>query len=116
MSTHSYDKYSIESDQFFYDEGHSKNTSILKQETELFNEEDYVPGELIRVKRIAKSDSEDWQVFINNNKTLLIKGNRFSTTEKEFLRTPAGVMFIINGIKQGWKSVSDFKRQIKDLA
>jgi hypothetical protein len=115
MKTHSYDKYSIENDQFFYDEGYSKNTSILKQESELFNEDDYVPGKLIRVKRISKSDSEDWQILVNNTKTLLITGNRFSSIEKEFLRTPAGVLFIINGVKQGWKSVSDFKRQIKDL-
>lgn len=109
-----YDKYGIENDQFFYDESTSKSNS-LKYDSELFNDEDYVPGDIINVKRISKLDVEDWQILLNNKEILLLKGTRFSAGEKKFLRTIQGINFIIDGIKQGWKSVSEFKRQIKDV-
>lgn len=107
------DKYSTDNNQFFYDENNSKNGIFLKQDSELFNDEDYIPGKSIRIKRIKNNSSEDWQVLIDDVKQLLIKGNRFTAKERKFLRTSAGMLFMIDGIKNGWLSVSDFKRNIK---
>lgn len=97
-------------DQFIYDE--NKRGHFLKQDTELFNDEDYVPGNSIRVKRVANSTTEDWLILKNDEEYLLIKGTRFSAKEREFLRGASGVLFLINGAKQGWDSVSEFKRQL----
>lgn len=113
-STNSYDKYLNENDQFFYDENSSKN-GFLKQDSELFNEEDYVPGSLVRVKRVCKNSAEDWKILIDNKEVLILKGTRFTAKEREYLRSAKGVLFVINGIKSGWNSVSEFKRQIKEL-
>ncbi|MCK9567835.1 hypothetical protein M0R72_02645 [Candidatus Pacearchaeota archaeon] len=111
MNDHSYHKYS--DDQFAYDEKGGKKGSFIKQDSEFFNDEDYVPGKSVRVKRISTSSHEDWRVFINEQEIIVLKGIRFTSKEREFLRTTEGVMFIINGIKSGWKSVSEFKRQLQ---
>ena len=111
-SENTYNKYS-DDDQFVYDEKVGKKGSFIKQDSEFFNDEDYIPGNSVRVKRVANNSHEDWKVFINKDETLVLKGIRFTSSEREFLRTTDGVMFIINGIKSGWKSVSEFKRQLK---
>jgi len=110
----SYDKYLSEHDQFLYDEN-GKKGSFLKQDSELFNEESYVPGRCIRVKRLVSTASpiEDWQVLIDNKEHMILKGTRFTSAEREFLRTTQGVVFIIDGIKSNWKSISEFKKQLK---
>ena len=107
-----YNKYA-DDNQFVYDEKVGKKGSFIKQDSEFFNDEDYVPGNSVRVKRVANSSHEDWKVFINEEEAIVLKGIRFTSKEKEFLRTTDGVMFIINGIKSGWKSVSEFKRQLE---
>jgi hypothetical protein len=111
MNDHSYNKYT-DDNQFIYDEK-SKKSSFIKQDSEFFNDADYVPGKSVRVKRISTSSREDWKIFVNEQEFLILKGLRFTTKEKEFFRTTDGVMFIINGIKNGWKSISEFKRQLQ---
>jgi len=112
MNDHSYNKYA-DDDQFVYDEKGGKKGSFIKQDSEFFNDEDYVPGKSVRVKRISTNSHEDWRVFVNEQEALVLKGIRFTAKEREFLRTTEGVMFIISGIKSGWKSVSEFKRQLQ---
>jgi hypothetical protein len=112
MIDHSYNKYS-DDNQFSYDEKGGKKNSFIKQDSEFFNDEDYVPGKSVRVKRISTNSHEDWRVFMNEQEILVLKGIRFTAKEREFLRTTEGVMFVINGIKSGWKSVSEFKRQMQ---
>jgi len=109
---HSYDKYLSENNQFFYDEQSSKGT-FLKQDSELFNDEDDIPGQVVMVKRITKP-SENWQVYVDKKEYLLLRGTRFTSAEREFLRSVQGILFVIDGTKRGWKSVSEFKRQIQD--
>lgn len=106
----------IEDDQFVYDEKTGKKGSFIKHDSEFFNDEDYVPGNSVRVKRVASNSTEDWKVFVNEEELLVLKGIRFTSKERDFLRTTEGVMFIINGIKSGWKSVSEFKRQMQEKA
>ncbi len=114
MNHNSYDKYLTENDQFFYDEHDNQKGLIIKQDSELYNEEDDIPGDSVQVKRIFQSSKENWQIFVNNEKYLLLRGTRFTTRERNFLRSVEGTLFIIRGTKQGWKSVSEFKRQLKD--
>ena len=114
MNSHSYDKY-LTDDSFLYDEQSTKNGQFLRQDTELFHDEDYIPGDSIEVKRVGAYPKEDWVVLVNTDEILNIKGTRLSSTEKKFLRSPEGLMFIINGVKSGWNTVSEFKRQLKDL-
>jgi hypothetical protein len=113
---HSYDKYLTENDQFFYDENDGRKGAFLKQDSELYNEEDDFPGKSVHVKRISQPPKEDWQIFVDSEKYLLLRGTRFTAKERAFLRTVEGTLFIIKGAKQGWKSVSEFKRQLKDKA
>ena len=112
MSDHSYNKYA-DDDPFIYDEKSGKKNAFIKQDSEFFNDEDYIPGKSVRVKRVSNSSHEDWKIFINGDEFLILKGIRFTSREREFLRTAEGVLFIINGIKSGWKSVSEFKRQLE---
>jgi len=108
----SYDKYLVENDNFFYDEQSSKKSIGLRQDTELFKEDDDVPGASIRVAR--KSDPEDWAIIVNGEEKLVLKGSRFTAKEREFLRTPPGILFVMDGFRSGWDSVAEFKRQLKE--
>lgn len=108
------DKYLNENDQFFYDEHNHKKGSFLKQDSELFNDEDNIPGSSVHVKRTSHP-KEDWQILINNKEALIIRGTRFTSKEREFLRSANGMLFIINGTKKGWKTVSEFKRQLQEI-
>lgn len=87
----------------------------IKQETELFNDEDNIVYDVVSVKMISLPKGEDWEISKNNKLFLVLKGVRFSAPERKFLRTPEGMNFIIGGCKKGWKSVSEFARQIKCL-
>lgn len=104
-----YDKYS-DNDQFVYDEN-SSSKSFLKQDSELYNEEDAaIRGKSVRVKRI----DSDWGIYINEIEVLILKWSRFSSKEREYLQSTDGFLFLVAGAKQGWNSVSEFKRQLKD--
>lgn len=100
------DEYSLDEIKF------SRNN--LKHDNELFNDKDNIIHDSINVKLITLSKGgEDWEIFKNKKNVLTLKGIRFTKKEKNFLRTPLGMSFIINGYKKGWKSVSEFKRQVK---
>jgi len=104
-----YDKYA-DNDQFVYDENCS-GKSFIKQDSELYNEEEAaIPGVSVRVKRT----NNDWKIYKNGIEVLILKESRFTAKEKEWLQTTQGFLFLLNGAKQGWDSVSEFKRQIKD--
>jgi len=98
--------------EFIYDESQNLNKSI-KQDFELFHDEDNVPGSVIRVKRVvSRNGAEDWNIFCNEKNVICINGYRFNNKEKEFLRSVDGILYLINGWKSGWRSVSDFKRNL----
>jgi len=109
VKDNSYSKYLTENDNFFYDEKTAKKSSLSKQDSELFNEEDYVPGKSVRVK----VSDDGWQVLIDGDEFLMLRSSRFSAKERKFLETPDGLKFVIAGINSGWNSVSEFKRQIR---
>lgn len=107
-------RYVDEADEFFIEEEKVSKINSLRQETELFDDDSYIPHDLITVKRIELPKSgEDWEILRNKQTVLTLRGIRFTKKERAFFHNPNGILFIINGYKQGWKSVSEFKRQVK---
>lgn len=104
-----------ENDSFAYDEKQPKQVFFVKNDCELFLDENDIPGNVVQVKRICGKDgSENWKLLVDKQEKLLLKGSRFTEKEKEFLRSPTGMLFMINGVKCGWNSVSEFKKRIKE--
>ena len=106
-------KYFVAEDDFAIDETKFPKSNSLRQETELFDDEEYVPQEVVSVKMIDIPNGQDWHIQVNKKTKLILKGVRFSKKERKFFNTVEGMVFIINGYKQGWKSVSEFKRQLE---
>ncbi len=104
-------------EEYFLDESKPKLfLGSLRQETELFKEDDYIPQDLITVKRISlPKRGENWQILKNKQVVMLIKGIRFTAKEREFFRSLEGMRFLISGYKEGWTSISEFKRQVKKI-
>lgn len=117
MNYASKDKYSSSNnEEYEIDEVKPKGLSFLRQETEFFDEESYIPQDLINVRRInLPGNGEDWEILKNDEVALTIKGIRFTKKEKEFFRSINGISFLMNGYKNGWNSVSEFKRQVKKI-
>ncbi len=101
-------------EEYSLDENKYPRSNSLRRETELFREQDYVPQDLVSVKKIDLSGGgQNWQILLNKKTALLLNGSRFTAKERTFLGSVDGMNFIISGFKNGWKSVSEFKRQIK---
>lgn len=105
------DKYEI--DEYVIDEDKFPRNSSLRQENELFDDDSYVPQQIISVKRVEYGKGEDWEIFADDKIVMTIKGVRFSAKERKFLRSVEGIQFLMRGYKAGWKSVSEFKRNLK---
>jgi len=98
-----------------YSEGeHTEPLSLhLRLDNELFKDEDNIPSKVIGVKRInLPKGGEDWRITENGVEALILKGVRFTGKERKFLRSPKGVLFIIDGYKRGWDSVLKFKKEL----
>jgi hypothetical protein len=100
-------------DDFSLDENKYPRSNSLRRETELFRDQDYVPYDMVSVKRIDLNSGQNWQIMLNKKPVLILTSSRFTSKERAFLSTIDGMNFIISGYKKGWKSVSEFKRQIK---
>lgn len=86
----------------------------LRADGELFKDEDSIPNTVIQVKRTEKSkDGEVWKILENGKLVLSIGANRFSNKEKDFLRTAKGFRYLIDGYKEGWRTINKFKQNIK---
>jgi len=105
-------RYIDESDDFFIDEKKASPTNSLRQDNDLFDEASYTAQPVISVRRVERASNEDWEILVDRKPVMLIKGTRFSKPERAFLRTPQGMSFMIGGYKNGWKSVSEYKRQV----
>lgn len=107
-------RYVDEQDEFFVESEKASKLGFIRHDTELFLDDSYIAHDVINARRIElPKGGEDWEVLKNKNTVLTLKGIRFTKQEREFLRTANGMLFIINGYKQGWKSVAEFKRQVK---
>lgn len=112
-----YDNYLQQDDEFFLDEHKDPKSCSLRTDHELFDEDSHVAHESIGVRWVdLGKNSEDWEITKNGKTILVLKGVRFTKAERRFLRSVEGTQFIIGGFKKGWRSVSEFKRQIKAKA
>lgn len=88
----------------------SLDSKSLRVDNELFNEEDSnIVHSVINVKRVK----EDWEILVDGKSALLLKGTRFTNTEKDYLRTVDGMKFLISTYKSGKKSVVKIKEELK---
>lgn len=95
-------------------EGKKFNYITLRANNELYDDERNVTETIINVKRVQlKKGGEDWQIFENGVSVLIMKGTRFTNSEKEFLRSVEGMKFLIAEIKNGRKSVVKIKESMK---
>lgn len=90
------------------------NLNLLRTDSDLFNEEDYVKLPLINVKRVKLPKGEDWEIFEDKKLVLTLKGTRFSNAEKAFLRTPNGMNFLLDSYKVGIRTLVKFKEALKN--
>jgi hypothetical protein len=104
----------IDEEEFSIDEDRPRNITSLRQESDFYHDEDNIVMDMISVKRIKlPKNGEDWEVIKNKKSQLILRGIRFTNKEKEFLRTPAGISFILNGFKQNWFNISNYKKELK---
>lgn len=98
-----------EDDKVFHD--HVKS---VFGDSDLFKDNSYVPNKLVQVKRVNSNKiGENWDIMENGKSVLRLKGDKFTNKEKAFLRTIDGVKFVMEGYKNGWKSLNKFKQEIK---
>jgi hypothetical protein len=87
----------------------------LRIDNELFKDEDNIVYPLIQVKKINKSkNGESWQILQDKKVVLVLKAEDFDEKELEFLKTYEGFLYLINGYKNGYRELSEFKDGICD--
>lgn len=91
----------------------------LRTDNELFDEEEYKKDKKKFVQArcifLPKKGIEDWEILVDGQSVLLMKGTRFTNAEKEFLRSVDGIQFLISSYKEGKKSVVKIKEELKKL-
>lgn len=106
----------IYNDEDIFSPDNQDSKLTLRADNELFNEEENsIIHPVINVKRIKTSKNEDWQIIINGKKVILLKGNKFKNNEKEYLRTVDGMKFLITEYKNGKKSISKIKEDLRKV-
>lgn len=92
------------------------NFHLFKADNDLFHDEKNIAAKVISAKRIRQpKNGEDWAILENNKVVLRMKGARFTVAERTFLRSAAGMTFLISEYKAGVKSVVKFKEKMKNL-
>lgn len=88
--------------------------NLSKFEYDLFHEEDYIPGRIIRVKKTGTPNrGEKWKIYQDDKLVMTIDGDMLNKKEKAFLYSYEGISFIINQYKNNVSSVNKFKKNIK---
>lgn len=94
-----------------------KSFHTLRLDNELFD--DAVasqPLKVLNVKRVKlPKNGEDWEIIEDDEIVLVLKGTRFTNTEKTFLRTVEGMKFLMAQYKDGKKSVTKIKEEMKNV-
>lgn len=92
---------------------HGKSV-LNKHEYDLFNEEEDVVESVVRVKRVRlPNNGENWKIIENNKVMFIVHGAKLSKKEKEYLRIADGFNFLISQYKNGIKSFSSLKKELK---
>lgn len=95
------DRYDLQDD-FSIDEGRGRGVGTsLRNDDSLFDEESYIPGRLVEIKRFYSSSSCKWSVFIDGKKIFDISSTDLSEKARSFLKTPKGLTLLIGHVKNG---------------
>lgn len=112
-----YNKNNQENYKNFYNEDYKEisiKTNASKFESDLYREDEDVPGKSIRVKRIyMPNKSEKWKVFEDTKVIFVLDGESLSKKERSFLKTVSGMNFLISQFKNAIPSISHLKKEIK---
>ena len=88
--------------------------SLNKFEVNLFHDEENIPQKVLRIKRVPlPNKGENWKIFEDNKVVFTIEGIKLSHKERQFLRTVDGINFLLSQYKNGIKSFSSLKQEIK---
>ena len=88
--------------------------SLSKFDFDLYHEEDDVAEKVIRVKRVSMpNNGEKWKISEDSKVMFVVEGTKLNNKERDFLRTVDGVNFLMTQYKQGIKSFSALKKEIK---
>lgn len=89
--------------------------SLNKSDFDLFHEEDYIPGKVIRVKRIGTvAKGEKWKIYQDEKIVMTIDGALLNNKERAFLSGYEGVLFIIDQYKSKVDTLNKFKKNLKE--
>lgn len=87
---------------------------LSKLDHDLFDEDKDVVEKVVRVKRVqVPNKGESWRLFENNKIAFTLDGSKLSKKEREYLRTPDGFNFLILQFKDGIKTFSKLKADLK---
>lgn len=90
--------------------------NLSKFEHDLFHEEDYVPGKIVRVKKIGTpSKGEKWKIYQDDKIVMTIDGKLLSNKERTFLYSYEGISFMISQYKNNVNSMNKFKKNLKEI-
>ena len=101
-----FDEYVIEEDKF-------QKPNSLRKDNELFNDDDNIVHQVVSVSRVEIRGEETWEISVDKKIVLTLPGIKFTNKERSFFRTVDGIKYIISGFKNGWRTISQFKKGIK---
>ena len=82
-------------------------------EYELFKEEDNKVEKVVRVKRITVGKVDKWKFFEDTKCLFTMEATKFTTEERDYLRTPEGFMFLMDIAKKRSFDIMKIKEQLK---
>ena len=93
-----------------------KVTFNLNQSNELFDDAEAAKKhKLINIRRISlPGQGENWEVYEDGRKVLILRGVRLTKREKFVLRTPEGIRLVVEEYKSGNRSVAKIKAILRD--
>jgi hypothetical protein len=89
---------------------------LTKADNELFDEEKYVPGDVLQITyKNSKKNGEEWQIIKNNKIFFVIKASRLSVHERQYLKTSEGICNILSLVKTGVNNPNQLKNKLKEI-
>lgn len=82
---------------------------------DLYNEEDNKKMPMVRIQRhyVKKTSEEKWKFYENTKKIMEIDSLELTDKEKDFLRTPNGILFCLKKYKEK-KDIEFIKSSLKE--
>jgi hypothetical protein len=80
-----------------------------KGEYALFKQEDAVPSQMVRLKRVINREGKErWRFYSNLEFLFSLKGEQFTENQKTFMRSVKGFEYLIDKFKTGARETAEF--------